>query len=273
MTVNTDLIVSTMEDILNSNIDLNTRKDDVKELLKELKKVNKRLNKVLKISDRIQSKDYAELQISLSKIGKLNNEIENTQREVVFTMGTVAEFRSNETGLHVQRVSLYSKIIGKHYGLNEREIELLFHAAPMHDIGKIAIPDAILNKPGKLNFEEFEIMKTHAHLGYRMISNSDRPLLAAASIIAHEHHEKWDGSGYPRGLVGNDIHIYGRITALADVFDALGSKRCYKDSWKDDLILNFIREQSGKHFDPELVDIFFIHLDEIIMVQNELQNK
>nr|WP_275848050.1 HD domain-containing phosphohydrolase [Sulfurimonas sp. SAG-AH-194-I05] len=117
------------------------------------------------------------------------------------------------------------------------------------------------------------MMKEHAELGYKMINDSDRPLLVAAAIIAHEHHEKYDGSGYPRGLFGTDIHIYGRITALADVFDALGSKRAYKEKWSDEKIFEYIKKQSGKHFDPILVNIFFTNLDEFLAVRDELQNE
>lgn len=273
MAQNYDTVVNKIEDIFNNDIDLNTCKSDMQELLKEYKKVNKQLYKILKIGDKIQRKDYDELKIKLEEIEDLNEEIERTQKEVVFTMGTIAEFRSHETGLHVRRVSLYSKILGKYYGLNQREADLLFYAAPMHDIGKIAIPDAMLNKPAKLNFDEFEIMKNHSQLGYEMINDSDRPLLVAASIIAYEHHEKWDGTGYPRGLAKEKIHIYGRIVALADVFDALGSKRVYKDAWSDAKIFVYIKEQSGKHFDPRLVKIFFDNLDEFLAVRNELQNE
>ncbi len=158
---------------------------------------------------------------------KLAHEIVETQREVVFTMGAIGESRSKETGNHVKRVAEYSKILALAYGINKDEAELLKQASPMHDIGKIAIPDAVLNKPGKLNVQERRIMETHAKLGYNIISSSNRPLLKAASIVAHEHHEKWDGTGYPQGKIAADIHIYGRITAVADVFDAVGSDRVY----------------------------------------------
>ena len=156
---------------------------------------------------------------------RLTQEIEDTQREVVFTMGAVGASRSKETGNHVRRVAEYSKILALAYGLSEQEAELLKQASPMHDIGKVAIPDSVLNKPGRFNVQERKIMDTHAELGYGMIKNSERPLLKAAAIVAHEHHEKWDGSGYPNKTHGEQIHIYGRITALADVYDALGSDR------------------------------------------------
>jgi len=174
---------------------------------------------------------------------KLSKEIEDTQREVVFTMGAVGESRSKETGNHVKRVAEYSKILALAYGLPEEKAELLKQASPMHDIGKVAIPDAILNKPGRFNDEEREIMNTHAELGYSMTCNSERALLKAASIVAYEHHEKWDGTGYPNKKSGYDIHIYGRITAVADVFDALGSDRVYKKAWKDERIFQLFRDE------------------------------
>jgi len=203
---------------------------------------------------------------------KLTEEIEDTQREVVFTMGAIGESRSKETGNHVKRVAEYSKILGLAYGLSSEEAELLKQASPMHDIGKIAIPDAILKKPGRFNAEEREIMNTHAELGYNMTKNSDRPLLKAASIVAYEHHEKWDGTGYPRGISGEDIHIYGRITAIADVFDALGSDRVYKKAWSDDRIFKLFHEEDGKHFDPKLIKLFFKNIDEILKVRSTFKD-
>ena len=203
----------------------------------------------------------------LNEITKLNEEIENTQKEVVFTMGSIGESRSKETGNHVKRVAEYSKLLAIYYGLDEKEAEMLKQASPMHDIGKVAIPDAILNKPGRFDETEREIMNTHAKLGYEMLKHSNRPLLKMAAIVANEHHEKWDGSGYPNGLKAENIHIYGRITALADVFDALGSDRVYKKAWDDEKIFNLFKEERAKHFDPKLVDIFFEHLDEFLKIR------
>ena len=203
---------------------------------------------------------------------KLEQEIFETQKEVVFTMGAIGESRSKETGNHVKRVAEYSKILALAYGLDEKDAELLKQASPMHDIGKIAIPDNILKKPGAFTPTERHIMVKHAELGYNMIKNSTRPLLKAAAIVAYEHHEKWDGSGYPRGLAGEDIHIYGRITALADVFDALGSDRVYKKAWDDEKIFALLKEERGKHFEPKLIDIFFENIDEILQVREEFQD-
>jgi HD-GYP domain-containing protein (c-di-GMP phosphodiesterase class II)/ribonuclease BN (tRNA processing enzyme) len=204
---------------------------------------------------------------------QLTQEVEETQREVVFTMGAVGESRSKETGNHVKRVAEYSKILALAYGLSAEEAELLKQASPMHDIGKVAIPDAVLNKPGRFNAQERKIMDTHAELGYGMIKNSERPLLKAAAIVAYEHHEKWNGSGYPNKKSGEDIHIYGRITAVADVFDALGSDRVYKKAWDDERILKLFKEERAKHFDPTLVDLFFENLDKFYAIRDEFRDK
>jgi len=204
---------------------------------------------------------------------QLSMEIVDTQREVVFTMGAIGESRSKETGNHVKRVAEYSELMALLYGLDIQEAELLKQASPMHDIGKIAIPDAILKKPGRFDAEEREIMNTHAELGYQMIKNSERPLLKAAAIVAYQHHEKWDGTGYPQGLKEKDIHIYGRITAIADVFDALGSDRVYKKAWSNERIFKLLKEERGKHFDPILIDLFFENQDKFLAIRDKFQDK
>ncbi|MCV6608551.1 MAG: response regulator [Campylobacterales bacterium] len=208
----------------------------------------------------------------ISDVIELNKEIENTQKEVVFTMGAIGETRSKETGHHVKRVAEYSRFLAIKIGLSEEEAELVKQASPMHDIGKVGIPDAILNKPGKLTDDEYKIMKTHAKLGYNMLKHSNKKILQASAIIAHEHHEKWDGNGYPRRLKGEEIHIYGRITAVADVFDALGHDRVYKKAWPLENILNLFQEERGKHFDPNLVDLFMENLDEILEIKASFGN-
>ncbi|WP_274364576.1 DUF3369 domain-containing protein [Paenibacillus thermotolerans] len=199
----------------------------------------------------------------------LNDEMETTQKEIIFTLGEIAETRSKETGNHVKRVAEYSKILALKAGLSEEEAELIRLASPMHDVGKVAIPDAILNKPGKLTDEEFEMIKNHTSYGYAMLKHSNRKIMKAAAIIAQQHHEKYNGKGYPLGLAGEEIHIYGRITAIADVFDALGSERVYKKAWPLEDILTYFREERGHHFDPALVDLFFDNLEEILKVRNQ----
>lgn len=197
----------------------------------------------------------------------LNREIEATQREVVYTLGRIAEFRSNETGKHIERVAKTGQILALLSGMDRSEAALLEMALPMHDIGKIAIPDEILHKPGPLDDAQWAIMKTHAELGYNMLKHSQRPLYKASAIIAREHHEWWNGVGYPRGLKGEQIHIYGRIAAIADVFDALGNKRCYKAPWPTDQIIEHFKEFRGVQFDPMLTDLLLDHIDLFIEVR------
>ena len=199
----------------------------------------------------------------------LRDEIEGTQRDMVYMLGEAIETRSKETGNHVRRVAEYSYLIAKGLGLSEREAEILKVASPLHDFGKIGIPDSILHKPGKLEEPEFEVMKNHAAMGHQLLNRSEREILKAAAIVAGEHHEKWDGSGYPKGSKDEDIHIYGRIVAVADVFDALGSRRSYKEPWPLDKILELLERDKGTHFDPKVIDWVLANTDEMleIMVQ------
>lgn len=201
---------------------------------------------------------------------RLLAEIEENQREMIYVLMEVMESTSDETGKHIKRVAETSRLLA-HYTdyLSEEDEAIIFHAAPMHDIGKIAIPKEILHKPEKLTPEEFKVMQTHAEKGKNFLKNSKRKLLTAASIIAHEHHEKWNGTGYPRGLKGNEIHIFGRIVALADVFDALTHKRQYKHAWDINEAVGYIKSLSGIQFDPALVDIFIEHLPEFISILEE----
>lgn len=194
---------------------------------------------------------------------ELHQDIEETQREIVYMLGEAVETRSKETGNHVKRVAEISKMLALKYGLDGNEADIIHLASPMHDVGKIGIPDAILNKPGKHTPEEWQVMQTHAQLGYDMLKNSKRRILQAGAIIARDHHEKWSGGGYPRNLKGEDIHIFGRISAVADVFDALGSDRCYKKAWPMDKIVALFEEESGRHFDPKLVGILLDNLDSV----------
>ena len=209
----------------------------------------------------------------VTEVMELNDAIEETQREVIYAMGEIGETRSKETGNHVKRVALYSKELALLYGLSLEEADRLQMASPMHDIGKVGIPDAILNAPRKLTVDEFKIMQTHASLGYDMLKTSNKPILQAAAIVANEHHEKWDGSGYPNATSGEEIHIYGRITAVADVFDALGSERVYKKAWELEKILELFKEESGRHFDPKLIQLFLDNLDTFLKIRDRFQDK
>ncbi len=200
----------------------------------------------------------------------LHADLDETQREIIFLLGEAVEVRSQETGNHVRRVAEISRILAEEVGLDAQEADLVQQASPLHDLGKIGIPDRILNKPERLDEEELAVMRSHAEIGHRMLAGSQRKMLQAAAVIAHEHHERWDGKGYPHGTAGADIHLYGRITAVADVFDALLSDRCYKKGWPLDKTLALLREESGKQFDPALIDALFRRLDDIVAVRARL---
>ncbi len=242
---------------------------------------NRQENKILKFKEKYYQTDiialtYENLILAyfddVTQVMELNDEIEQTQREVIYAMGEIGETRSKETGNHVKRVAKYSKELALLYGLSQKEADILQMASPMHDIGKVGIPDDILNAPRKLTLDEWKIMQTHAKLGYEMLKNSNKPILKAASIVAYEHHEKWDGSGYPRALSGENINIYGRITAVADVFDALGSERVYKKAWDLEDILKLFKEESGKHFEPKLVELFLNNLDKFLAIRDKYKD-
>lgn len=186
----------------------------------------------------------------------LNDEVEEILKQTIFTMGVVEEQRSKETSNHTKRVTEYCRLLASKHGLPEKDVELITAASPLHDIGKLGVPDAILSKPGKLTDDEFEVIKNHPGIGYAMLLHSSRDILKAAAIIAYQHHERWDGTGYPRGLRGDEIHIYGRIAAIADVYDALSSDRIYRAGWAEADVVSWISQQRGHHFDPDLVDVF-----------------
>lgn len=194
-------------------------------------------------------------------------ELNQSRLDVVRRLGRAAEYRDNETGLHIIRMSKFSALIARSLGWSEADCELLLHASPMHDIGKIGIPDAVLLKPGKFEPPEWEIMKRHAEMGAEILSEGDSELMRLARAIAQSHHEKWDGSGYPGGLAGADIPQAGRIVAVADVFDALTSPRPYKKAWPVDEAVAFLTAQSGSHFDPEIVTHFLKLLPEILAIR------
>ena len=194
-------------------------------------------------------------------------EIIETQAEVIHTLGEVVENRSHETANHTVRVGQYAYLLATLAGLNEKEARLLQQAAPMHDIGKIGIPDAVLNKPGSYNDEEREIMKQHAAIGFSILARSKRDVLQAAAVVAHQHHERWDGTGYPRGLAGFDIHIFGRIVAIADVFDALSFDRVYRKALSQSKVLEIMRTGHGTQFDPHLLDLFMGNMNEFVVLK------
>ncbi|WP_345974877.1 HD domain-containing phosphohydrolase [Sulfurimonas sp. HSL3-7] len=216
--------------------------------------------------------EYIAIRRDITDIILLNEEIKETQRELIYRMGEAVESRSKESGHHVQRVAHYSQLLAQLVGLNDEECEIIFAASTMHDIGKISTPDSILLKAGKLTEEEWTLMKAHTEVGYKILKGSNRPLLKVAATVAYEHHEHYDGNGYPRGIKGNAISIYGRIVAIADVFDALATDRIYKKAWPLDEIIAYLKVQSGKQFDPELIELFVNYLDQFIEIKNRFKD-
>jgi response regulator RpfG family c-di-GMP phosphodiesterase len=196
----------------------------------------------------------------------LNKEIVDTHKEMLMILGEVIENKSNEVGKHAHRVSLFCHLLALKAGLSKEDADLLRMVSPIHDVGKVAIPDSILFKPSRLTPEEFDKIKPHTTIGYDIFKNSNRKIMQAAGIVAQQHHEHWDGGGYPQGLKGEEIHIFGRITGLADVFDSLTHWRIYKEKWGVDKVLNLIKEQRGTRFDPKLVDIFIDNIDEFLEI-------
>ncbi|GAA4013662.1 two-component system response regulator [Actimicrobium antarcticum] len=200
-------------------------------------------------------------------------ELVKTRQQIIRRLGRAAEFKDNETGNHVIRMSHYCRAIARAAGMGPESVDILFNAAPMHDVGKIGIPDNILLKTGKLDRDEWAIMRTHAEIGAKIIGTHSDDLLGTAHMLALCHHEKWDGSGYPRGLKGEEIPLMARIVALADVFDALMSERPYKQAWPVEAAIRHVEEQSGRHFDPALLPAFRAALPEMILVKEKFSDR
>ncbi|WP_306149381.1 MULTISPECIES: two-component system response regulator [unclassified Roseibium] len=225
----------------------------------ELKDQNRKLE--VKVAERTE------------ELRHINEELLNTRLEIIRRLGRASEYKDNETGLHVIRMSHYSRILAAAYGMPAEQVEMLFQAAPMHDIGKIGIPDRILLKPGKLDDDEWRLMRKHPEIGAGIIGDQDSPLLTVARSIALTHHEKWNGQGYPHGLKGEDIPIEGRICAVADVFDALTTARPYKAAWPVERAVKLLEEEAGDHFDPSLVPLFINNLDAILAIRDKWAEK
>jgi len=195
----------------------------------------------------------------------LVQELDDTQKEIIYLLGTAIE---KEVGNHVKRVAEVSHFLALKLGLSEKDALIVKQASPLHDLGKIGIPHHILNKPGKHDSEEQEVMRSHVMIGYNMLKQSKRDVLQAAALIALTHHERWDGKGYPDGKKAEQIHLYGRITMVADVTDALLSKRVYKEAWSMSKTLKYVREHSGTEFDPKIATIFIENIDEIKAIRD-----
>ena len=212
------------------------------------------------------------LRDSLNEVTRLKEEMSGAYLETLYCLSTSMEFKDSETSEHIQRMSLCSALLGRKAGLSEAMVEQLLHAAPLHDVGKIGIPDIILLKPGKLNPEEWEIMKTHTTIGGKILEHSKSEVLRAGAIIALTHHEKWDGTGYPSGLKNVQIPLTGRICAIADVFDALLSARPYKPAFSPEKAVEIMMSQRGKHFDPDLLDLFMGSFAEFLAINRSNPN-
>ncbi len=206
------------------------------------------------------------------EVSKATQALLQREQEALKVLSNAAEYKDPETASHVARVSHYSKLLALKYGLNEEEQEIIFYASPLHDIGKVGISDALLLKPGKLDETEMDAMKKHCDIGWKILHSSENPYLKAGAIIAKNHHEKYDGSGYPQGLRGEQIPLYGRITAIADVFDALTSKRPYKEPWPFERATEYLQAQSERHFDPQLCELFISHIDEVRSIYEQFKN-
>ena len=209
------------------------------------------------------------LRLALQETAEARRSVYQAQLETIERLALAAEYKDEDTAFHVKRMGRYCHLIALKLGLPPQECEVILYASPMHDVGKIGIPDAILLKPGKLTEDEWVIMKTHAGIGGMILGGSSSQLLQAGELIALSHHEKWDGSGYPNGLSGEAIPLWGRIAAIADVFDALTSRRPYKEPFSNEKALGIMVEGRGTHFDPHLLDLFMASLDEVLSIQEE----
>ena len=240
-------------DFISKPFDIEALKLRVKNYIKHYQTLKKLKSRSTSLEEELAGKlEQLKESLSLAK---------ETEYEISLRLAKASEFRDLETGMHIKRMSLYSRLLSRVAGLSSQDQELIFRASPLHDIGKIGIVDSILLKPGKLTIDEFDIMKKHTTIGGEILEGSDKyPVLEYGKIIAEQHHEKWDGSGYPKGLKGKDIHIFARIVAIADVFDALSSKRVYKPSIPLSKVIAIMKEGRGTHFDPELFDHFFDNL-------------
>jgi putative two-component system response regulator len=206
------------------------------------------------------------------KVRERTAQVRQREEQIVVRLLSAAEFRDDETGAHIRRIGLYSAVMAKELGWDHQAVDDMRLAAPMHDVGKIGVPDRILQKPGRLTAEEWEIMKTHTTIGGKILDDPDVPLLRLAREIALSHHEKWVGTGYPLGLSGEAIPESGRIVAVVDVYDALVHNRCYKPAYPEEEALAIIRDGMGSHFDPRILDCFFSLLPALRRIREEVQD-
>lgn len=248
-------------------------KEQVKKYAEDLSRLYQSEKKKLvelEAANRQLKKFGADLNQTFQELKTANEAIQNAYLDTIHRLVLAAEYKDEDTGDHIVRMSRYSCLIAEKSGLSSKDVDHILFASPMHDIGKIGIPDSILLKTGKLTKEEFDFMKTHTTIGAKILANSKAEILQVSQQIAASHHEKWDGTGYPQGLKGNNIPIFGRIVAISDVFDALTSRRPYKDPYPVDVAVSIIEKESGHHFDPELVDVFVENLGSILKIKEDV---
>jgi cyclic di-GMP phosphodiesterase len=238
----------------------------MKEAQDELKKYQTHLEEI--IDERTSN-----LREALEQMARAQRLAYQAQLETVERLAILAEYKDKVTGRHIQRMSEYCAVIARGLKLPAEEVELIFHASRMHDVGKIAIPESILRKPASLSADEWHLMRQHSALGSAILANSTSEILQAGRVMALHHHERWDGGGYPQGLVGDAIPLWGRICAVGDVFDAVTSERPYKPAFPNEEALQLLRDGRGKHFDPRVVDVFFECLDEILAIQEKFKDE
>jgi putative two-component system response regulator len=235
--------------------------------LAEVYKSEKEKRKELQISEQQLVKYADDLNKTILELKATHKELQGAYLDTIYRLVLAAEYKDEDTGDHIKRMSRYCALIAEKLGLPAKEVQNILYAAPMHDVGKIGIPDSILLKPSKLTDEEFEIIKTHSTIGGKILANSKSETLMVAEQIALSHHEKWNGKGYPQGLTGDNIPLVGRIVGLVDVFDALTSKRPYKDPFPVEVAIDIIKKDRGEHFDPAIVDVFLENIDEILKIK------
>lgn len=253
------------DDFLNKPVDRMELRARVQSLLK-VKAYNDHIRNY-------QSELEAEVAKRTEQLRRAFEKIKGASLDTIYRLSKAAEYKDEDTGAHILRMSNYSATVARKLGLNNKVVESILYAAPMHDIGKIGTPDRILLKPGKLDPDEWEIMKQHAINGGQILEGSEAGFITLGEVIALTHHEKWDGSGYPKGLKSKEIPLVGRIVAIGDVFDALTSKRPYKEPFSLEKSYSIIRESRGNHFDPEVVDAFFAVEDEILSIKEKYEDK
>jgi putative two-component system response regulator len=229
-----------------------------------------RANRSLEEANRQLVRFAEDLGTTISQLREAHEELREAYIDTIHRLVLAAEFKDEDTGDHIMRIARYSALIAEKIGFTIKEIETVLYAAPMHDVGKVGIPDRILLKPGKLTVEEFELMKSHTVIGARILANSRSEMLKVAKEIALSHHEKWNGAGYPSGQRGEEIPIVGRIVGIVDVFDALTSRRPYKDPYPVDVSMEIIRKGREKDFDPQIVDVFLDSIESIVAIRAEI---